>query len=332
MTTPNVEYNVRYESLPAGHAAPPRPPVRVDPGGVRAPGPTRSPRRYGYARRAPRRSATTTPRSARPPSWPSSRHGPTARRRHDRRPSTIPELSPGRAGRRLRLGQVHLRPPALRADRGDLLATSAAAWSPTTRTTSPPRRTPSTCCTTSPASGCAAGRLTVVDATNVQPDARAALVELAREHDVLPVAIVLDVPEEVCWRAQRGRGPTATSAAHVIAPPAPRPAPLAAAAWTGRASARCTCCAASTRSTPPTIVVREAATTTCRDLTGPFDIIGDVHGCRAELETLLAELGYAWSATTPAGRSTPRTPRAAPRCSSATWSTAARTPRACCAW
>jgi hypothetical protein len=29
-----------------------------------------------------------------------------------------------------------------------------------------------------------------------------------------------------------------------------------------------------------------------RELTGPFDIIGDVHGCREELEVLLAELGY----------------------------------------
>src|SRR6185437_6142159 len=44
----------------------------------------------------------------------------------------------------------------------------------------------------------AAGRLTVVDATNVQPDARKKLVALAREHDVLPVAIVLDLPEQVC--------------------------------------------------------------------------------------------------------------------------------------
>ncbi|MDQ1645000.1 MAG: hypothetical protein QOJ50_1184, partial [Cryptosporangiaceae bacterium] len=37
-----------------------------------------------------------------------------------------------------------------------------------------------------------AGRLTVVDATNVQPEARRSLIELAREYDVLPVAIVLD--------------------------------------------------------------------------------------------------------------------------------------------
>src|ERR1700686_619831 len=35
------------------------------------------------------------------------------------------------------------------------------------------------------------GLLTVVDATNVQPKAREALVKVARDHDVLPVAIVL---------------------------------------------------------------------------------------------------------------------------------------------
>ncbi|WP_278262909.1 metallophosphoesterase [Nocardia sp. AG03] len=29
-----------------------------------------------------------------------------------------------------------------------------------------------------------------------------------------------------------------------------------------------------------------------RDLTGPFDVIGDVHGCRGELESLLGALGY----------------------------------------
>src|SRR5688500_74321 len=40
-----------------------------------------------------------------------------------------------------------------------------------------------------------AGRLTVVDATNVQAHARAGLVRVAKEHDVLPVAIVLDTPE-----------------------------------------------------------------------------------------------------------------------------------------
>ena len=44
----------------------------------------------------------------------------------------------------------------------------------------------------------AAGRVTVIDATNVQQHVRARLVALAREHNVLPVAVVLDLPEDVC--------------------------------------------------------------------------------------------------------------------------------------
>ena len=51
----------------------------------------------------------------------------------------------------------------------------------------------------------AAGRLTVVDATNVQQHARAGLVRVARAHDVLPVAIVLDVSEELCWQRTQTR-------------------------------------------------------------------------------------------------------------------------------
>src|SRR6266508_4231826 len=41
----------------------------------------------------------------------------------------------------------------------------------------------------------AAGRLTVIDATNVQPEARKPLIALAREFHVLAVAIVFDLPE-----------------------------------------------------------------------------------------------------------------------------------------
>jgi protein phosphatase len=61
----------------------------------------------------------------------------------------------------------------------------------------------------------AAGRLTVVDATNVQPEGRKQLVELARSHDVLPVAIVLDLPGEVC-AARNTMRPQRTFGAHVI--------------------------------------------------------------------------------------------------------------------
>ena len=51
-----------------------------------------------------------------------------------------------------------------------------------------------------------AGLLTVVDATSVQPAARQSLIELARSHDVLATAIVLDVPVEVCLERNETRG------------------------------------------------------------------------------------------------------------------------------
>ena len=41
------------------------------------------------------------------------------------------------------------------------------------------------------------------------------------------------------------------------------------------------------------VVVRERLLNDYRDRTGPFDVIGDVHGCRTELEALLGQLGYA---------------------------------------
>ena len=50
-----------------------------------------------------------------------------------------------------------------------------------------------------------AGLLTVIDATNVQRDARRQLIDLAKAYDVLPVAIVLDVPESVAAARNRER-------------------------------------------------------------------------------------------------------------------------------
>jgi protein phosphatase len=51
----------------------------------------------------------------------------------------------------------------------------------------------------------AARRLTVVDATNVRPEDRKLLVEVARKYHALPVAIVLDIPEEICIERNKAR-------------------------------------------------------------------------------------------------------------------------------
>src|SRR3954470_11089703 len=51
----------------------------------------------------------------------------------------------------------------------------------------------------------ALGRLTVIDATNVQPESRKPLVQLAREYHCLPVAVVLNLPERLCQDRNRSR-------------------------------------------------------------------------------------------------------------------------------
>src|SRR5215510_10245166 len=51
----------------------------------------------------------------------------------------------------------------------------------------------------------ALGRLTVIDATNVQPESRKPLVALARQYHCLPVAVVLNPPEKVCQERNRQR-------------------------------------------------------------------------------------------------------------------------------
>ena len=71
-----------------------------------------------------------------------------------------------------------------------------------------------------------------------------------------------------------------------------------------------------------------------RDLTGPFDIIGDVYGCREELVAVCRSSATASSATTPpaAPATTSSRRRAAPQASSATWSTPTPTAPVCWRW
>jgi protein phosphatase len=72
----------------------------------------------------------------------------------------------------------------------------------------------------------AAGRLTVIDATSVQPSARRTLIELARAQHVLAVAVVLDVPVATCAAQRRPPRPRvrAPRAAPAAGPAAPGPA------------------------------------------------------------------------------------------------------------
>ncbi|MEV6331135.1 polynucleotide kinase-phosphatase [Streptomyces sp. NPDC051909] len=136
----------------------------------------------------------------------------------------------------------------------------------------------------------AAGRLTVVDATNVQREARRQLVRLAREHDVLPIAIVLDLPENVCAARNAARPDRADMPGHVIQ--RHRRELRRSLKGLEREGFRKVHVLRSVAEVDTAEVVLEKRFNDLRHLTGPFDIIGDVHGCRSELETLLAKLGY----------------------------------------
>ena len=136
----------------------------------------------------------------------------------------------------------------------------------------------------------AAGRRTVVDATSVQPESRRQLIRLAREHDVLPIAIVLDVPEQVCAERNAARPDRAALPRHVIQ----RHQRELRRSLRGleREGFRKVHVLRGTAEIDAAQVVTERRYNDLTHLTGPFDIIGDVHGCRAELESLLTALGY----------------------------------------
>lgn len=133
------------------------------------------------------------------------------------------------------------------------------------------------------------GRLTVVDATNVQPEARRPLVELARRYHCLPVAIVLDLPERVCQernreRADRDFGP------HVVRNQ--KSQLRRSIRGLGREGFRHVFVMETPEAVDAATIERVPLWNDRRDEHGPFDIIGDVHGCCDELEALLGKLGY----------------------------------------
>lgn len=133
------------------------------------------------------------------------------------------------------------------------------------------------------------GLLTVIDATNVKSRHRRPLVEIARHHHVTPVALVFRLPEEVC----RSR------AAVREVPVSPW---LVADEWRqleegieglpkegfgGQVYEF-----RSVESVEEAWIDRVALSCDRRGDRGPFDIIGDVHGCYDELLSLVGSLGY----------------------------------------
>jgi protein phosphatase len=135
----------------------------------------------------------------------------------------------------------------------------------------------------------AAGKLTVVDATNIQPEDRKPLIALAREYHALAVAIIFHLPEQLCHarnqqRHNRDFGP------HVVRRQIAQM--RRSLAGLRREGFHATYVLTTPQEEEEVEVERQPLWSNRKQEHGPFDIIGDVHGCFDELWSLLERLGY----------------------------------------
>jgi protein phosphatase len=134
------------------------------------------------------------------------------------------------------------------------------------------------------------GLLTVIDATNVQKESRKGLIELARTYHCLPVAIVLDLPEKICEERNQNRLDR-NFGGHVIRQQNQQL--KRSIRGLKDEGFRQVYVLKSVEEVDTVLEIkREKLYNDKREETGPFDIIGDIHGCFDELQALLLKLGY----------------------------------------
>jgi protein phosphatase len=132
-------------------------------------------------------------------------------------------------------------------------------------------------------------RFTVIDATNVRPEARKQLLDLAKRYHYLTAAVVFNLPEEVCRTYDRERPNRHVGDGVIRSHTALLRQSLRKLQQEGFKYVY-------VLNTPEQVeaatVERTPLWTDRRGEAGPFDIIGDVHGCFDELCALLTQLGY----------------------------------------
>ncbi len=134
------------------------------------------------------------------------------------------------------------------------------------------------------------GHLTVVDATNVQKEARKGLIQLAREYHTLPVAIVLDLPQQVC-EGRNVERPDRNFGAHVIRQQQQQ-LKRSIKGLKREGFRKIDVLKTVEEVDAITGIEREKLYNDKKEVHGPFDIIGDIHGCFDETVELLNKLEY----------------------------------------
>ena len=135
----------------------------------------------------------------------------------------------------------------------------------------------------------AAARLTVIDATNVQPESRKTLIDLAKRNHCLAVAIILDLPERVCVERNTHR-PDRNFGRHVVA--RQRSQLRRSRRGLKREGLHSIINLRTQEEVDSVTIERTKLWPNRRHEQGPFDIVGDVHGCADELQQLLVDLDY----------------------------------------
>lgn len=135
--------------------------------------------------------------------------------------------------------------------------------------------------------------LTVVDATNVRHEDRQRWIAVAERTHSLVTAIVLDPGMSFCHKHARKRegtryNPRAVEQHHTLLTRDKRKLGMA-------FGIRNTVWLSSSEEIDAATVVRRKSFNDLRDIGGPFDIIGDIHGMTDELEALLTKLGWSFS-------------------------------------
>ena len=131
--------------------------------------------------------------------------------------------------------------------------------------------------------------LTVIDATSVKREDRAKLVQLARKYHALPVALVLDIDPKICHERNQQR-PNRDFGEHVTRNHAK--ALRRGLRGLQKEGFRNVHIMKSPEEVDALQIERQPLWTDNRQDHGPFDIIGDIHGCFDELTELLGNLGY----------------------------------------
>ena len=133
------------------------------------------------------------------------------------------------------------------------------------------------------------GLMTVIDATHVQKEARASVLRLAKEQNCHAAAIVLDVPEKLCKERNEKRPDRNFNSRVITRQDEQLRRSLR---HLQKEGFRYVYVLKNEEDIADAEIIRTRLWNNKKDETGPFDIIGDIHGCYDELCALLDKLGY----------------------------------------